>query len=226
MNFRVRAKPLRQRGISLVIVLVVLMLSVLLAMGAARTALLNEALTGNLSDEQRTAQAAEALLVDAQASVQLHLNQTSNDQAADELPNTRGEAFLPISQADYSRLALALEKTSGADTPCVLGYCVLTPDPGASLGNWWADPTTLNALWPLGASYGTYTGATVPAGNAALNNARFWVEIYPFSRTVDTQTLAPSDTHPFVYQITVVARGLKAGTQVVLRSVIMLTPAS
>ena len=206
------------------VVMIVLLLSVLLAVGAARTALLNEALTGNLSDEQRALQAAETLLADAQQSVVLHLQQGGNPRAANRLPNNLGQGFLPVSQADFTEFSDALESAGGVNTPCSGGYCAFSPTPGTALGNWWATPATVDTMWPLGAAFGAYTGAVAAGGNAALANARFWVEVYPYSRTLNTQATQPSDTHPFAYQITVIARGLKAGTQVVLRSVIVRSP--
>jgi type IV pilus assembly protein PilX len=215
----------RQSGISLVVVMVVLMLSALLAAGTARTALLNEALTGNLGDEQRAMQVAETLLADAQQSLQLHLQQTASRPAADDLPNARGEAFLPQGRTAFARFSLALVNASGPATPCFRGYCVLPPDPDQPLGHWWSEQETLDAMWTYGASFGTYTGAVPAPGHGLLGRARFWVEVYPYSKTVDAPVVQPPDTHPFVYQITVVARGLKASTQVVLRSVVVPSPA-
>lgn len=213
-----------QRGISLVVVMIMLLLSVMLAVGAARTALLNEALTGNLSDEQRALLAAEALLADAQETVIKHIRETTNVLAPDKLPNSQGMGFLPVSFADFTDFSLALENANGSATPCVKGYCTFSPVPGAPVGDWWADPAVVDLLWPLGASFGEYTAAASAAGNVGLGNARFWVEVYPYSKTLDTQAVQPPDTHPFVFQITVIARGLKAGTQVVLRSVIVRSP--
>jgi hypothetical protein len=131
---------------------------------AARTALLNEALTGNLSDEQRALLSAEALLADAQATVLLHLSQAGNPMAPNRLPNNAGQGFLPVSQADFTEFSGALEGAGGLNTPCSGGYCAFSPTPGAALGDWWTTPATVDAMWPLGAAFGSYTGAVPAAG--------------------------------------------------------------
>ena len=56
----------RQRGISLFIVIVLVMLSMLLALWSARTSLFNEMVVGNDADYQRAFEAAQALLQDAE----------------------------------------------------------------------------------------------------------------------------------------------------------------
>jgi hypothetical protein len=53
------------------------------------------ALTGNLTDQQRAFTAAEALLREAQDSVMLHLQQSNAARAANFLPNSTGQSFLP-----------------------------------------------------------------------------------------------------------------------------------
>lgn len=209
-----------QQGISLLIVMVMLLLCALLAVAAARTALLNEALTGNMADQQRAFAAAEALLRDAEDTVAIHLQQTSNHTAADRLPNSKGEGFLPQSANDYSQFASAVLNAANNDMPCLHGYCVFSPDPNSPLGNWWASSHTLANMWESGAVFGQYTGNSIASGNTALGNGRFWIEIYQYNKSVASQIRGPDDRHPFVYQLTSIVRGLKPGTQVILRSVI------
>lgn len=217
------ASPQRHKGISLLIVMVILLLTTLLAVGGARTALLNESLTGNLTDQQRAFTAAEALLREAQDTVMLHLQQSNAARAANFLPNNTGQSFLPQSTLQYSQFVAALENAGANNIPCVGGYCSFSPDPAQAVGDWWDNATTLNNMWGSGASYGQYTGNTVPAGNTTLANGRFWVEVYHYSKTVSSQARPPDERHPFVYQLTSVVRGIKPGTQVVLRSIIVPT---
>lgn len=219
-----RQPPARQQGVALLVALVVLLLSALVAVGAARTSLLNESLTGNMTDQQRAFAAAEALLRDAQDTVVRHLQNSGAAPATDFLPNTNNQRFLPQSAQEYNQLVIALRAQAGTGAPCRLGYCAFEPDPSTPLGNWWATTADLNAMWSLGASYGQHTGATAPGGNRALANGRFWVEVYHYSKSAATQAAPPDDRHPFVYQLTAVVRGLKPGTEVVLRSVFV--PAS
>ena len=218
------ASPQRHKGISLLIVMVILLLTTLLAVGGARTALLNESLTGNLTDQQRAFTAAEALLREAQDTVMLHLQQSNAARAANRLPNTTGQSFLPQSSLQYSQFVAALEDAGENDIPCVAGYCGFSADPARAVGDWWDNSTTLSDMWDSGGRYGQYTGNTVPAGNTTLANGRFWVEVYYYSKTVSSQARAPDDAHPFVYQLTSVVRGIKPGTQVVLRSIIVPSP--
>jgi Tfp pilus assembly protein PilX len=56
----------RQRGISLLTVMVMMLLSLLLVLGGSRVGLLNERVAGNSTDYQRAYEAAEALLSEAQ----------------------------------------------------------------------------------------------------------------------------------------------------------------
>lgn len=208
-----------QRGVALMVALVVLLLSALAAVAVARSSWLNESLTGNMTDQQRAFNAAEALLRDAQESVNVHLLNSSATRAPDRLPNTANLRFLPQSAQEYTDFVVALQAQASNSVPCRLGYCAFDPDPSQPLGAWWATQAELNAMWPTGASYGQHTGAAVQGGHQALSNGRFWVEVYYYSKTVASQATPPDDTHPFVYQLTAVVRGLKPGTLVVLRSV-------
>ena len=59
----------RQRGISLFVVIVFVLLSMLLALWASRTSLFNEMVVGNDADYQRAFEAAQALLQDAELDI-------------------------------------------------------------------------------------------------------------------------------------------------------------
>jgi type IV pilus assembly protein PilX len=66
------ASPNRQRGISLFIVLIILLLSLILVLGGLVVANLNEAITGNQGDTQRAYGAAQALINDAKLDIRLN----------------------------------------------------------------------------------------------------------------------------------------------------------
>ena len=55
-----------QQGISLYVVIVIVLLSMLLALWASRTALFNEMIVGNDADYQRAYVAAQAMIQDAE----------------------------------------------------------------------------------------------------------------------------------------------------------------
>ena len=59
-----------QRGISLYIVIIIVLLSMLLALWGSRTAIFNEMIVGIDADYQRAYAAAEALLQDADLDIQ------------------------------------------------------------------------------------------------------------------------------------------------------------
>jgi type IV pilus assembly protein PilX len=59
----------KQRGISLFIVIIFVMLSMLLALWASRTSLFNELIVGNDADYQRAFEAAQAILQDAELDI-------------------------------------------------------------------------------------------------------------------------------------------------------------
>ena len=61
-----KKSPQIQRGISLFVVIVIVMLSALLAMWGSRTSLFNEMIVGNDADYQRAFEAAQALIQDAE----------------------------------------------------------------------------------------------------------------------------------------------------------------
>jgi type IV pilus assembly protein PilX len=114
---------------------------------------------------------------------------------------------------------------------CKQGICV--PLNATELAN---IETDLTNMTPLGATYGQFTRANAwnaasgVSGNPILNanpaQAWYWVEVFRYTKSV-AGTLgasaifasAPSPDRPFVFRITVVAQGLKAGTQVVLRGI-------
>ena len=64
-----RASRQRQRGISLFTILVLLLLTMLLVLGAMRLSLFNESIVGNQADAQRAYAASEALLRNAEADI-------------------------------------------------------------------------------------------------------------------------------------------------------------
>jgi type IV pilus assembly protein PilX len=114
---------------------------------------------------------------------------------------------------------------------CKLGICV--PVNTTDLAN---IETDLTNMTPLGATYGQFTRANAwntapgvssnPILNASPARAWYWVEVFRYTKSAvgalggsATFTSAPSPDRPFVFRITVVAQGLKTGTQVVLRGV-------
>ena len=208
-----------QHGISLLVVMVMLLLCSLLALGAARVGWLNEAMVGNLSDDQRAFLAAEVLMRDAQLDIQSPGNR----------PITNGsELFYPLdAAADFTLLQ---NRVAGQSVPCRAGLCfpdTLNTLNGTGTTNWWQQgDAVVNAMRAAGATYGQITGvARDPSQESPLLTptgdrlAHYWIEAFLLPPNQVTMAGAVSQDRPFAYRVTVVVDGLKGGTRVVLQSI-------
>ena len=234
----------RQRGISLYIIIILVLLSMLLALWASRTALFNEMLVGNDADYRRTFEAAQAMLQDAELDIR-GLNPDGTLCVAD---STNGDicrattpVYFDIEAKDLENLFTALDAQA---TKCVKGICQKRTGP-QDFWNKSADFVAMTAPG-IGARYGQFTGAkTGTGGNPILNNvsepsdptqrrgAWYWVEVLPYVDPnisllgglppgSNVELFAPSRKKLWVYRITALARGLKPNTEVVLQSTLSL----
>lgn len=249
----------RQRGISLITVLALLLLSLISVLGAFRVANLNEAMLGNTSDYNRAHAAAEALIRDAEMDIRgrrppYTTIQTDGTRGFPCRPNPptsttsmitetgfvgcRNQAvvntpWFPRNSEDFDTVNDIVTANS-ATLRCMQGICV--PLNIATLNNIEND---LVNMAPLGATYGQYTrnALTAPgvAGNPILTNntaqAWYWVEAFRYSEVVNSgahsaSNLIPEPSSSIVYRITAVARGMKAGTRVVIKSIFVPYPLS
>jgi type IV pilus assembly protein PilX len=227
-----------QQGISLYIIIVIVMLSMLLALWASRTALFNELIVGNDADYQRAFEAAQAVIQDAELDIRGERPDGSDcaPVVADALANPPVIAKPNICRVGSTVWFIDEEKDLGSllatledqATRCLQGICQ------KRTGNqdFWNDSATLTAMIADGvaARYGQYTGAqTGPNSNPILNNttagqgAWYWVEIMPYDTNpggllAGKPKLELNLKPPVVFRVTAIARGLKASTQVVLQS--------
>ncbi len=203
----------RQRGISLVTVLVLLLLSLTAVLGAFRVSSLNEAMLGSSSDFSRAQEAAEALVRDAELDIR-----TSSTRFA---RNTDG--FDAITDATIA---------ANSTQRCSNGVCM--PADTTSLAH---IEDNLATMTPFGAAYGAYTLPVGTVLGASTNpiltsgNAWYWVEGFIYSKTVSSGVNVAADNvpdslRPFVYRITAIAQGRKDGTKVVIKSLYVPYPAS
>lgn len=226
----------RQRGATIFVVMVMVLLTTLMLLWASRSARFNELITGNDSDYQRALEAAQAMVRDAEFDVR---GTGPNDQpcAAAAPAVCRGAtvsaststAYYPM--AEEAELNATLEETLNAETPsCISGICTptnVTPE-------FWNTKSTLDAMKAKAATYGSFTGTKVAAiGNPLLvhsdtqpASAWYWVELLPYNvylaATGDAgyaKDLSPDLDSPYVYRITAVAEGRKPGTQAVVQTV-------
>ncbi|KQP39982.1 PilX N-terminal domain-containing pilus assembly protein [Pseudorhodoferax sp. Leaf274] len=218
-----------QRGIALLVVMLVVLLSSLLALWAFRSSLVNETLVGNDADYQRAFEAAQAMLQDAELDIRGERPDgtacipTADTKVCRQDPTV---AFI-VETKDLGKLLGALD---AADTRCKDGICQKRT--GAQ--DFWASKATLDPMLLVGARYGQYTGAVLPGNSKAAANpllttvvsdqgAWYWVEVMPYD-TTPPGLLAGRDKMDLnlnpnvVYRITALARGLKPRTQVVLQS--------
>ncbi|MDR2875050.1 MAG: hypothetical protein LBV44_03865 [Methylobacillus sp.] len=207
----------KQRGIALLVVLIIVMLSTLLVLWAGRTAIYHEVVIGNDADYQRAFEAAQSLLQDAE--LDIRSEKANGDPCIDEAAGTicRKDPIYYFPASDTSRDRLLIELTtdpSGNRTLCYQGICAkragrqdfwncidATCNPTQSIGE-----ATLANMLQDAAHYGQYTFAKV--GNAGLNplltlkdnDARpnkdgyygyYWVEVIPYQ---DLSNAALMDT--------------------------------
>ena len=228
----------RQQGISLFVVLVVVLLSTLLAMWSFRSAWLNQFVVSNDADYARAFEAAQTLMQDAELDV---MGLQADGQPCQKNPSNleicrRNSAtvHMPDEKKDFTPLMTAL---AGQPTKCQFGIC----QKRTGVQDFWNLDATLTPMLAVGARYGQYTGATRaggPGNNPLLNETAagkggwYWVEVMryveddsplmsPSLVKTNSVAYAPMETLPFVYRITVLVRGNKPGTQVVLQSVVL-----
>lgn len=230
-----------QSGMALYVVIVFVMLSMLLALWAARSALFNEILVGNDADSQRTFEAAQAMLQDAE----LDIRGVKPDGAAC-VPDTSNndfcrrttEVYFDIETKDLEKMLNTVE-TKNSTVKCYKGICQKRADPQ----DFWNNSTTLSAMiaTDVGARYGQFTGADakttanpILAATASGQGAWYWVEMMPYIDPnvsllaalppgSNVERFAPSRKKLWVYRITAIARGNKPSSEVVLQSTLSLS---
>lgn len=203
---RSRHRRQRQRGIALYVVIVFVLLSMLLALWAARSALFNEILVSNDADYRRAFEAAQAMLQDAEFDIRgvkpdgtaCTLTPGNVDicrpppQAAvpatpdtPAIPATAGaKVYFDIETKDLENLLSTIE-VEQPTTKCFKGICQKRADPQ----DFWNDSATLSAMIAddVGARYGQFTGASaeatanpILADKSAGKGAWYWVEVMPY----------------------------------------------
>lgn len=232
-----------QRGASLIVVMVILILGTIVVVGSTRLGWLNEIAVSSESDHQRAFAAAEALVRDAERDIRgRQLNSAApcvNDPAYVGCRNFgAGRPFFPQDDDDLDLLSARLIAGGGVKN-CLQGICLPPNVNDLSKADWGTDADVAAMTAGVGAAaipatYGAYTGAApVAAGNPLLsaNPARgwYWVEVFRYSDAAGIIAAAgnvpiPDKKSPFVYRITAYVQGLKGGTRVWLRSIFVPAP--
>ncbi len=240
MKLRQTVNSRRQRGVSLIVVMIMLLLGTIVVLSSTRIGWLNEKLVGSESDYQRAFAAAEALLRDAERDIKgLQIDNVTPCQAAANFVGCRNfTANRPFFPQDDDDLDLLAARVAGGTNSCLQGICL--PATVTTLGTaTWGTTAALASMTAgtgtatIAATYGQYTGASpAAAGNPLLSapgNAWYWVEVFRYTDAAGLITAAgnvpiPDKKHPFVYRITAYVQGLKPGTRVWLRSVFVPYP--
>lgn len=234
-----------QRGVALFVVLVLVMLSMLLALWASRSALFNQMVISNDADYQRAFAAAQAMLQDAELDM---LRVKPNGDLCTKIPGkpkicrASGVLYPPQGSEEVGPLIATLSGID--DTQCKDGLCAKRgTDPDHRGQDFWNNADLMKEMQKegVGARYGEYTGAVHGTNTAELNatssailnqtgngsvGAWYWIEVLPYSDAAESGSLvvgSPSNLLPLsanplvVYRVTAIAYGRKQGTRVVLQ---------
>lgn len=224
----------RQRGISLLIVMIVVLLSSLLALWSFRTALVNETIVGNDADYLRAFEAAQAMIQDAEFDIRgERADGTVCVPNADFPARCRTGTTVAFIEETKDLGTLLGRLESATATKCVDGIC----QKRTGVQDWWNDESQWGAMTAagVGARYGQYTGALGPGVTGAASNpilkdiatgqgAWYWIEVMPYDTSAGGLVLAGRPkldlnlSPNVVYRITAVAVGRKPGTRAVLQS--------
>lgn len=233
-----------QRGMALIIVMVVLLLACTAVLSNMRQSWLNERMVGSEVDQQRAFVAAEALLRDAERDIRgLQPDGTPCQDRAGFVGCRNfgaGHPYFPQELGDLDRLQERVRNTGG----CLHGICLSSSPEDFGSRHW---DTALDAMTAavgdrsVAARYGEFTGVQpAPAGNPLLHwigmgeaptatRGWYWVEVFLYDvaagiASPSSRALTPDTTHPFVYRITAYVQGMRPGTRVWLRSIYVPRP--
>jgi len=237
----------RQRGVSLLVVLVFVMLSMLLTVWASRTSLFTEMVVGNDADWQRAFEAAQTLLQDAELDIRGERADGNACQAVTGKPKAcraAGSLQFPITtEGPDGLLALLNQLAAEPETArCKDGLCLKRAR--TQQQDFWNEVDGYKphrTMQQQGVRYGTYTGATAGSNDAPGNpilyetgddrGGRYWIEILPYDNAAPNMGLIAdsgtrsdwimqiNSTPKVIYRITAIATGRKPHTRVVLQQV-------
>lgn len=227
-----------QRGVSLIVVMVMLLLGTIVVLGSTRVGWLNEKLVGNQSDYQRSFAAAEAVMRDAELDIRgVQINGTPCNASAAFVGCRNfggGRPFFPQDEDDID-----LVRARIGTGPCRDGICMPATVNTFTTATFTTNLATMTGVIGtstnnISARYGEYTGLSPgAAGNPLITgtaaNAWYWVEVFQYDiasgiTNASNNEAVPDAAHPFVYRINVVVQGQKAGSRVWLREVFVPRP--
>lgn len=191
----------RQRGVTLVVVLLLLIASAFLGVSAAVIALQTEKASRGDRDRQVAFQGAEAALIDAQRDI----DTAGSTVTARQLVMSPDSA-LGFPSVDQGTLC------NPSSNPAGFGLCK-SPLPTATT-SWPAVDLSDTTASSVSVPYGRFTGQQFPNGEAGLpaQLPRYVIELMPY-----VQGGANAQAPSFAYRISAIGFGTSADTQVVLQ---------
>ena len=191
-----RTLPRRaQRGVTLIVVLLILVVVTILGIGGVQIALLGERSTRNDRDYLIASQAAEAGLVDGEIDIDGPLT----------APAQRVNTFAPNNNGVFVT-------GCGADV-ATMGLCA--PSPAGAQNEVWQ---TVNFTGSPSVEFGKYSGRVFDAGKSGLRSfqaPRYIIEVVE-DRTPGVEVTIPP---PVLYRVTAMGFGPRPDTQVVVQSI-------
>lgn len=227
----------RQRGVSLIVVMVMLLLGTIVVLGSTRVGWFNEKLVGNQSDYQRTFAAAEAVLRDAERDIKgLQADGVTSCNASASFVGCRdfgsGRPFFPQDEDDIDIVRARI-----GTNECLQGICMPATVNALTTATFSTNLSAMTAgtgTAAIAATYGQFTNlAPAEVGNPLLTGqtvrAWYWVEVFHYDvasgiTNASLNQATPDLAHPFVYRITAYVQGQKPGSRVWLRSVYVPRP--
>lgn len=213
----------QQRGAALYIVVILVLLSMLVALWASRSAIFNELVAGNDADYQRAMESAQSMVQDAQDDIYRHLYDSTKTSlrtgGAQQFPGSQDMFFSSWSdnlsaQTNQCKDAICLRRTTAED--------------------FWNDPSTLQVMLGLGARYGQFSGAkqsgssTITPPNPILaftdanKGAWYWIEPMPYGTPglspggntgkIVQGAATPATNAEMIFRVTALAFGIKGSS--------------
>jgi len=194
----VRIRNQRQRGVSLVVALMMLVVILLLGISAAQIALQGEKVSRNDRDRQMALQAAEAALMDAELDI----------EGSPDAVKSRSKFF-----ASDNILAFPETGCGSGLSNTSLGLCAVAPDPATPV---WQSIDFLDASDKASSvPYGHFTGYGFPSGDGPLpaKLPRYIIEPMMFSYKGHS-----AEKPEVFFRVTAIGFGMRDTTQVVLQT--------
>lgn len=216
---RQRRHPFRERGVSLFVILVFVMLTMLLAIWASRASYVNELLVGNDADYQRAFAAAHALIQDAELDIE---GATSDGTLCEPDPGDTDicrhatPEKIPKDDQELAALLDHLGALASEAPRCRNGLCLKRADRAtnkdkqdfwnnndADAGITLAQMTgTHEDKSPVGARFGQYTGARPGSDDEPANpllrersdgkGGWYWIEVLPYVDKLGAEVIVGS----------------------------------